>query len=133
MLTAQRPHRSPLHGQIYRWFPDRTFDRVLIIGAGTGTDVASRCAKGAGHVDAVEIDPVLARSGATSTRSSVYQDPRVSVHVNDGRAFLRGSTDKYDLIVFALTDSLTLVSSTAASVSSRSCSPRSRSRRRATT
>ena len=32
--------------------------------------------------------------------------------VNDGRAFLRSTDQQYDLIVFALTDSLTLVSST---------------------
>ena len=42
-----------------------------------------------------------------------YDDPRVGVHIDDGRAFLRRSTDRYDLIVFAMTDSLTLVTSTA--------------------
>ena len=39
-----------------------------------------------------------------------YQDPRVSVHINDGRAFLEQTDTKYDLILFALPDSLTLVS-----------------------
>src|SRR5688500_20342609 len=39
-----------------------------------------------------------------------YQPPRVSRHVNDGRAFLTGTDTKYDLILFALPDSLTLVS-----------------------
>ena len=33
--------------------------------------------------------------------------------MNDGRAFLNNSNEKYDLVVYALTDSLTLVSSTA--------------------
>ena len=37
----------------------------------------------------------------------------MTVHINDGRAFLRNSTDRYDLVVFALPDSLTLVSTTA--------------------
>jgi len=32
------------------------------------------------------------------------------VHVDDGRSFIRKSTDKYDLIIFALPDSLTLTS-----------------------
>ena len=54
----------------------------------------------------------LAQIGRDFHPEGVYQDPRVSVHVNDGRAFMRGSTEQYDLIVFALTDSLTLVSST---------------------
>ena len=34
----------------------------------------------------------------------------MTVHVDDGRSFLRKSTDKYDLIIFALPDSLTLTS-----------------------
>src|SRR5439155_11092594 len=42
-----------------------------------------------------------------------YQDARVSRFENDGRAFLRGTDKKYDLVIFALPDSLTLVSSTA--------------------
>ncbi|MGH2500104.1 MAG: spermidine synthase, partial [Candidatus Limnocylindria bacterium] len=33
--------------------------------------------------------------------------------MNDGRAFLRSAGERYDLVVFALPDSLTLVSTTA--------------------
>ena len=55
-----------------------TLDDVLIVGAGTGTDVAVALAEGAGHVDAVEIDPrlqqigaeQLTRTGPTTTRAS---------------------------------------------------------------
>ncbi|MGI8658122.1 MAG: spermidine synthase, partial [Candidatus Limnocylindria bacterium] len=42
-----------------------------------------------------------------------YQDPRVTRIVNDGRAYLRSTDARYDLVVFALPDSLTLVSTTA--------------------
>jgi SAM-dependent methyltransferase len=104
---------SDLQGQIYRWLPDRTFARVLIIGAGSGTDTALALYKGSSHVDAVEIDPVIARIGRDFHPNRPYDDPRVTVHIDDGRAFLRRTTDQYDLIVFALTDSLTLVSNTA--------------------
>ena len=38
-----------------------------------------------------------------------YDDPRVHVTIDDGRAFLEGSNKKWDLIVLALPDSLTLV------------------------
>src|SRR5207248_1653054 len=38
-----------------------------------------------------------------------FQDPRVTSYVNDGRAFLEQTTRRYDLILFALPDSLTLV------------------------
>jgi SAM-dependent methyltransferase len=112
MLTAAEAAASPLHRQVYRWFPDRTFDNVLIIGAGSGSDTALALSKKAGHVDAVEIDPQLARIGRQFHPEHVYQDSRVDLTVNDGRAFLRSSTARYDLIVFALTDSLTLVTST---------------------
>ena len=112
MMTGAEADSSSLHRQIYRWYPDRTFERVLVIGAGSGSDVALALHKGASHVDAVEIDPRLAQIGRDFHPEGVYEDPRVTVHVNDGRAFMRGSDDRYDLIVFALTDSLTLVSST---------------------
>ena len=42
-----------------------------------------------------------------------YDDPRVTRIVDDGRAFVRRTTDRYDLVVFALPDSLTLVSTSA--------------------
>ena len=113
MVAADRAAKELLHGQIYRWFPDRRFDRVLIIGAGSGDDAALALRRGSEHVDAVEIDPLIAQIGRDFHPDHPYDDPRLSLHVDDGRAFLRRATDRYDLIVFALTDSLTLVSSTA--------------------
>ena len=83
---------------------------VLIIGAGNGNDVALALDQGADHVDAVEIDPTLQRAGSELHSSRPYQDPRVTPHIDDGRAFLERSDDVYDLILFALPDSLTLVS-----------------------
>jgi hypothetical protein len=105
--------REPFYDQVYKWFPGRTFPNVLIVGAGSGTDVALALAHGAGHVDAVEIDPRIAQIGIDQHPDRPYQDPRVTLHINDGRAFLRNTDTKYDLVVFALPDSLTLVSTTA--------------------
>jgi spermidine synthase len=107
--VAARVAEEPYYLRPYQSVP-RTPRRVLIIGAGTGTDVAIALAQGAQHVDAVEIDPTLQRFGAQHDPDHAYQDPRVSVHIDDGRAFLQQSSDKYDLIMFALPDSLTLVS-----------------------
>ncbi len=104
---------DPFYEQVYRWFPDRTFERVLIVGAGTGTDVAVALEHGAGHVDAVEIDPAIQAIGVRDHPDRPYDDPRVTRIVDDGRAFLRRTTDRYDLVVFALPDSLTLVSTSA--------------------
>ena len=85
-------------------------ENVLIVGAGSGTDVAIALSEGAGHIDAVEIDPKLLQIGVDRHPDRPYQDPRVSRFVNDGRAFLEQTDEEYDLILFALPDSLTLVS-----------------------
>ena len=82
---------------------------MLIVGAGTGTDVALALSRGATRVDAVEIDPRLEQIGAQRHPDLPYADPRVHVHIDDGRAFLERSSDHYDMIIFALPDSLTLV------------------------
>jgi spermidine synthase len=97
----------------YRLLGRPAFKRVLIIGAGTGSDVAAALANGAEHVDAVEIDPQLHALGVRLHPDRPYDDPRVTVTVDDGRAFVRHTDAKYDLIIFALTDSLTLTSSQA--------------------
>jgi len=94
----------------YRHLATNPLRSVLIVGAGSGNDVAVALSKGARHVDAVEIDPVIWSIGNARHPDRPYQDPRVSVHINDGRAFLQRTNERYDLIVFALPDSLTLVS-----------------------
>jgi hypothetical protein len=101
-----------LYYQIYRWFPERTYPQVLVIGAGSGNDVEVALAHGAGHVDAVEIDPAILQMGFDKNPMRPYSDSRVTTYANDGRAFLRTTTKHYDLVIFALPDSLTLVSST---------------------
>lgn len=83
---------------------------VLLIGAGSGNDVATALMNGATHVDAVEIDPVIAQLGKEHHPEHPYQDPRVTLTVDDGRAFMVRAQTKYDLIIFALTDSLVKVS-----------------------
>lgn len=105
--------KEQFYDQLYKWFPGRTYPEVLIVGAGSGTDVAMALANGAGHIDAVEIDPAIQKLGIDFHPNHPYQDPRVTRYTNDGRAFLRSTDKKYDLVIFALPDSLTLVSTTA--------------------
>jgi spermidine synthase len=93
----------------YRHAPSNSLDNVLVIGAGTGNDVAVALEQGAHHVDAVEIDPALLQVGIDRHPDRPYQDRRVNRIVGDGRAFLENTNSRYDLIVFALPDSLTLV------------------------
>ena len=79
----------------YQWpytvFGD-TFDEVLILGAGSGTDVAAALRHGAKHVTAVDIDPVILRLGAERHPDQPYSDPRVTIVNDDARHFLRTTT-----------------------------------------
>jgi SAM-dependent methyltransferase len=107
---------ATLAGSVYSQpydFLDQAPTRVLVIGAGSGNDVAMALAKGASQVDAVEIDRRLYEIGVELHPDRPYQDPRVDVIIDDGRAFMEQSEASYDMIVFALPDSLTLVSGQA--------------------
>jgi len=88
----------------------KPFEDVLIIGAGSGNDVAAALAYGAKHVDAVEIDPGIYDIGRVAHPDHPYWDPRVTMHVDDGRSFVRRTSRHYDLVVYALVDSLVLYS-----------------------
>ena len=103
-------HKEYFYQWPYTVFGD-SFKNVLILGAGSGTDVAAALMHGAEHVDAVEIDPTILRLGRQLHPDHPFDDPRVTVINDDARHYLRTTTKKYDLVVFALIDSLTLQSS----------------------
>ncbi|WP_219945442.1 spermidine synthase [Iamia sp. SCSIO 61187] len=104
----QTPEFAPGKG-VYDVVRPPSLDDVLIIGAGGGNDVAVALERGAQHVDAVEIDPKLYELGRDRHPSRPYDDPRVDIHIDDGRAFLERSEREYDLILLALPDSITLI------------------------
>ena len=54
---------------------------------------------------------MIQRLGKRDHPDHPYDDPRVIVHLDDGRNFLQSTTKQYDLIVYALVDSLVLHSS----------------------
>ena len=99
----------PAYSLPYRFVPHP--ESVLIVGAGTGNDVAAALRHGAKHVDAVEIDPTLVELGRKFHPEHPYDSPRVTVHVNDARAFFKRAHQTYDLIVFGFLDSHTMFSS----------------------
>jgi SAM-dependent methyltransferase len=84
------------------------FEDVLIVGAGSGNDVSAALVNGAKHIDAVDIEPVLNEIGRENHPDRPYSDPRVSIHLEDGRSFVRKTPKRYDLIAYALVDSLVL-------------------------
>jgi len=96
----------PHYDAAFRMTPRR--DRVLIVGAGTGNDVAAALRAGARAVDAVDIDPAIVRLGRLHHPEHPYDDPRVKVIVDDARrAFRYLEPRSYDVVVFGLLDSHT--------------------------
>jgi len=101
--------KEPRYSLAYQRTTRPTAGDVLVVGAGNGIDVAQALAHGATSVDAVEIDPRIQQLGVELNPDRPYADPRVHVHIDDGRAFLQRTDRTYDTIIFALPDSLTLV------------------------
>jgi hypothetical protein len=83
---------------------------VLVLGAGGGTDAEVAVLNGAERVDAVEIDPVLVSISREFNASGIYDNPRVRIHVDDARSFVRRSAGGYDMVVFGWLDSQALFS-----------------------
>jgi spermidine synthase len=81
---------------------------ALVIGPGGGRDLVSALVFGAGHVDGVEINPIIAndvmRDRFRNFSGGIYSHPRVRIAIDDGRSFVRGSTDRYDIIQASLVD-----------------------------
>jgi len=87
---------------------------VLVVGSGSGNDVAAALRHGAQHVDAVEIDPGIIQMGAHMHPENPYGDLRVSIINDDARAYIKHTTHHYDLIVYGLLDSATSMSGNSA-------------------
>jgi len=88
--------------------------KVLIVGAGTGNDVAAALRYGATEVAAVEIDPAIVSVGRRYHPEKPYDSPRVRTVITDARAFFAQSTEKYDVISFGLLDAHTATAMTNA-------------------
>ena len=80
---------------------------VLVVGSGTGNDVAGALRNGSRSVDAVEIDPAILEVGRREHPEHPYESPRVATYLTDARRYLKRSTTRYDLILFGLLDSHT--------------------------
>jgi SAM-dependent methyltransferase len=85
-------------------------ERVAIVGAGSGNDAATALRMGAAHVDAIEIDPAIAFLGTKYHPERPYDDPRVTLSINDARNFFRTADQQYDLIIYGVLDSHTALS-----------------------
>ncbi|MGA9723351.1 MAG: methyltransferase domain-containing protein [Candidatus Binatus sp.] len=89
----------------YRFYPHPS--SVLVLGSGTGNDVAAALRNGAGDVTAVEIDPLVLQLGKKLHFEQPYSSPRVHAINNDARSYVQNTDRHFDLIVFSLLDSHT--------------------------
>lgn len=74
---------------------------VLIIGAAGGQETKAALIYGAAKVDAVEMVGFVVKIGQedySTYNGGIFNNPRVTVHVDEGRSFLRTSKKKYDII-----------------------------------
>jgi SAM-dependent methyltransferase len=106
-LLTEAPDENP-YNLPFRFAPPNP--RVLIVGSGTGNDIAAALRHQSRTVDAVEIDPKILDLGRRRHPEHPYDDPRVSAHLTDARAFMKRTTTHYDLILFGLLDSHTQLS-----------------------
>lgn len=78
---------------------------VLVVGAGGGLDVLKAIYHGSKKIVALEANPIIielvqGRFGGFS--GGIYQDDRVEVVASDGRSYIKGSSDEYDIIEFSM-------------------------------
>ena len=82
--------------------------KTLIIGPGGGYDVTRALASGSKDVTGVEINPIIAttvmREKLPHLSRGLYFRPEVKIHVEDGRSFVRRSTEKYQVLQATLVD-----------------------------
>ncbi len=84
--------------------------RVLLLGGGTPEMFREILKHPVESLDFVETDPeliALTRRFSRGESASVFDDPRLHIHMMDGRSFLRISEDLYDLVITRLPDPTT--------------------------
>jgi predicted membrane-bound spermidine synthase len=99
-------HRQDLEAIPYHLAPDAS---VLIIGPGGGNDVMIARLFEPKKVTAVEVNPIIARDvmGSEPFRSfsgDLFRQPGVRLVVDEGRSFIRGSSEQYDIILGTMVD-----------------------------
>ena len=106
--TIKRLGKNPLPNYEAEFAGRPSGESVLVVGAGSGNDVAAALRAGAKNVDAVDIDAAIVQMGREHHPEHPYDDPRVRVIIDDARnAFKKLPPQSYDVVVFGLLDSHT--------------------------
>lgn len=85
----------------------RSLQNVLILGAGTGSDILQAHYHAVQRIDAVELNPQvvdLVEKKYADFAGHIYQNPHVNLHIGEARGFVATSNEHYDLINISLLD-----------------------------
>jgi hypothetical protein len=84
----------------------RSYEKVLIIGAGGGREVLNALNHDAKDITAIDISNVVVndimKGQLRDFSGRLYEHPRVHAQVDEGRSFIRRQTGKFDLIDFTI-------------------------------
>ncbi len=86
--------------------------KTLVIGSGGGKDVLFALVGNSSKVTAVELNPLVidAVQKYKDRTNDLYNNPKVELHVDEGRSFIRGSNEKFDVMDLTLVDSWAAIS-----------------------
>lgn len=82
-------------------------EKLLILGAGTGSDILQAKLFDVPSIDAVELNGQLIdriRNQYAEFSGQIYNDPRIKLHIGEARGFVSASRQRFDLIQIALMD-----------------------------
>lgn len=102
------------YGLPYRYKPAP--ENVLIVGSGTGNDVAAAIRGGAKDIDAVEIDPGILQIGTSMHPEHPYSHSQVHIINDDARHYIRHCKKRYDLIIYGYLDSTSTLTANSGGV-----------------
>jgi SAM-dependent methyltransferase len=105
---AQNPERARSRRVVYDlpFVVNDQRESALVVGAGTGNDVAAALRNGYRRVVSVDIDPEIVALGRELHPERPYDDAGVEAVVNDARAYFEERKDeRFDAVVFGLLDS----------------------------
>jgi len=105
-LSRHAETRQHISALAYHLRPEAS---VLVIGPGGGSDVVAARQHHSSRVTAVEVNPIIAVDVMSSEPFKsysgwIYEQPGVGLHVEEGRSFIRRSSEKYDVIQATLVD-----------------------------
>lgn len=115
LLVNADPQDPKAISYVKKWAPSSAIPSLLrptgkyaVIGPGGGIDILGAVVGGSPDVTGIEINPLIAdtivRGHYADYTHHLYQLPQVHIRVSEGRSWIRGSQEKYDVIQMTLVD-----------------------------